>query len=186
MRRLTGLCKRRPGPQTFLVGIFTKKPAMAHPATEENIEAAKESLKNYLKDKGHRITPERFMVLEAIYRADGHLDADEMFLRMKNTGSRVSRATVYNTLEVLVECGLVQRQQFGENQSFYERAFSYHQHDHIICQSCGKVLEFCDPRVFEIQKMVEKYYHFKIKSHALHFTGECEACEKKTLESGLI
>jgi Fur family ferric uptake transcriptional regulator len=152
---------------------------MAHPATEENIAAAKEILRSYLKEKGHRITPERFMVLEAIYRADGHLDADDMYLQMKNTGSRVSRATVYNTLDVLVECGLVQKQQFGNNQSFYERAYSYQQHDHLVCTECGKVLEFCDPRVLEIQKMVEKYFDFRIKSHSLHFQGICNGCTEK-------
>lgn len=156
---------------------------MAHPATEENIEEAKEILRNFLREKGHRITPERFMVLEAIYRADGHLDADAMYLRMKNTGSRVSRATVYNTLEVLVESGLVQKQQFGDNQSYYERSYSYQQHDHLICQSCGKVYEFCDPRILEIQRMVSKYYNFDIKAHSLHFTGECEACVSKRQET---
>lgn len=151
---------------------------MAHPASEEHIEVVKELFKHYLKAKGHRVTPERFMVLEQIYRSDGHLDADDMYLSMKNTGTRVSRATVYNTLEVLVDSGLVQKQQFGNNQSYYERAYSYQQHDHLICQECGKVLEFCDPRIFEIQKMVGEHFSFKINSHSLHFYGICESCHK--------
>lgn len=146
---------------------------MAQPASEEHIVEVKDIFRDYLKSNGHRITPERFMVLEEIYRSDGHVDADDMYLNMKNTGSRVSRATVYNTLEILVESGLVQKQQFGNNQSFYERAYAYQQHDHIICEKCGKVLEFCDPRLLEIQKMIEGHYDFKIKSHSLHFYGRC-------------
>jgi Fur family ferric uptake transcriptional regulator len=155
---------------------------MANRATEETISEVKELFRNYLKEKKHRITPERFMVLEEIYRSDGHFDADEIYFKMKDNKSRVSRATVYNTLDLLVDCGLVQRQQFGKNQSVYERAYSFQQHDHIICQHCEAVVEFCDPRIHEIQQMMEKLHGFKINDHSLHFYGDCknpETCERK-------
>ena len=113
---------------------------MAHPAKEETIDLVKEIFSSYLKEHNQRQTPERFMVLEEMYRADGHFDADDIFFNMKDGGTRVSRATVYNTLDLLVECGLVQRQQFGKNQYYYERAYAYQQHDHIICKECGAVL----------------------------------------------
>lgn len=155
---------------------------MASPASEETIEEVREVFRAYLKENKHRITPERFMVLEEIYRGDGHFDADEIFFRMKDNESRVSRATVYNTLDLLVECGLVQRQQFGKNQSVYERSFSFLQHDHVICQQCDAVIEFCDPRIHEIKTLVEKIHGFKIGGHSLHFFGECstpESCDKR-------
>lgn len=155
---------------------------MASPAQEETIVEVKEIFKNYLKDKGHRQTPERFMVLEEIYKADGHFDADDMYFRMKDTGYRVSRATVYNTLDLLVECGLVQRHQFGKNQSHYERAYAYRQHDHIICDSCGAVIEFCDPRIQEIKMLMEKIHEFNIDGHNLQFYGTCanpQNCNRK-------
>jgi Fur family ferric uptake transcriptional regulator len=155
---------------------------MAERASEETINEVKELFRNYLKDKKHRITPERFMVLEEIYRSDGHFDADEIFFKMKDNESRVSRATVYNTLELLVDCGLVQRQQFGKNQSVYERGYSYQQHDHIICSHCEAVVEFCDPRILEIQQLMEKIHRFKISDHSLHFYGTCsnvDTCERK-------
>jgi Fur family ferric uptake transcriptional regulator len=158
---------------------------MAHPASEETIDLVKEIFSSYLKEHNQRQTPERFMVLEEIYRADGHFDADDIFFNMKEGGTRVSRATVYNTLDLLVECGLVQRQQFGENQYYYERAYAYQQHDHIICKKCGKVLEFCDPRIQEIKTMMEKIHKFNITGHSLHFFGTCqdkEACEKRQQE----
>lgn len=155
---------------------------MADPAGTELINEVKEIFRRYLKEKKHRQTPERFMVLEEIYRADGHFDADDMYFRMKNIGYRVSRATVYNTLDLLLECGLVQRHQFGKNQSIYERAYTYRQHDHIICNECGKVIEFCDPRVQEIKDMLEKIHNFTIKEHSLQFYGVCndpDNCDKK-------
>ena len=155
---------------------------MATPAHQDTIEEVKEIFRDYLKTNGHRQTPERFMVLEEIYLADGHFDADDMFFKMKDRGYRVSRATVYNTLDLLVECGLVQRHQFRQNQSYYERAYSYRQHDHIICEECGSILEFCDPRIFEIQNLMQKIHNFNITGHSLHFYGKCtnpDTCEKK-------
>ena len=146
---------------------------MAGPATEDLITEVKEIFRNYLKEKKHRQTPERLMVLEEIYRADGHFDADDMYFRMKNIGYRVSRATVYNTLDLLLECGLVQRHQFGKNQSIYERAYGYRQHDHMICNQCGKVIEFCDPRLQEIKNMMEKIHGFSIEGHSLQLYGSC-------------
>ena len=117
---------------------------MAHPAHEDTIELVKEIFRTYLKERNQRQTPERFMVLEEIYRSEGHFDADDIFFNMKNTGTRVSRATVYNTLDLLIECGLVQRQQFGKNQYSYDRSYAYQQHDHIICVDCREIVEFTD------------------------------------------
>jgi len=127
------------------------------------------------------------MVLEEIYRSDGHFDADDIFFRMQDGGTRVSRATVYNTLDLLVECGLVQRQQFGKSQYYYERAYAYQQHDHIICNECGHVLEFCDPRIGEIQNLIGKIHNMNIDSHSLHFYGSCkdiEACSYRKATMG--
>lgn len=162
---------------------------MAQQAPEETIHLVKEIFRTYLKEKGQRQTPERFMVLEEIYSSDGHLDADEIFFNMKNSGTRVSRATVYNTLDLLIECGLVQRQQFGKNQYYYERSFAYQQHDHMICKECGVVIEFCDPRILEIQKLMEKIYDFKVEGHSLHLFGTCKdvkSCERRKKEGDKI
>lgn len=155
---------------------------MAHPAQEETISLVKEIFRTYLKEQNQRQTPERFMVLEEIYQSDGHFDADDIYFHMKSAGTRVSRATVYNTLDLLVECGLVLRQQFGKNQYFYERAYAYQQHDHMICRECGNVIEFCDPRILEIQKMMEEIHDVNITGHSLHLFGECKdvkSCEKR-------
>lgn len=162
---------------------------MAHPAHEDTIQLVKEIFRTYLKERNQRQTPERFMVLEEIYRSEGHFDADDIFFNMKNTGTRVSRATVYNTLDLLIECGLVQRQQFGKNQYYYERSYAYQQHDHMICKECGVVIEFCDPRILEIQKLMEQIYDFSIDGHSLHLFGTCnntEECDRRKEEGDKI
>ena len=162
---------------------------MAHPAKEETITLVKEIFRTYLKERNQRQTPERFMVLEEIYKSDGHFDADDIFFNMKNAGTRVSRATVYNTLDLLVECGLVMRQQFGKNQYYYERAYAYQQHDHMICQECGVVIEFCDPRILEIQKLMEQIHDFEVQGHSLHLFGKCKdakSCEERKGTSNKI
>ncbi|MDX1641211.1 MAG: transcriptional repressor [Balneolaceae bacterium] len=159
---------------------------MAHQAPEEIIQLVKQIFRTYLKERNQRQTPERFMVLEEIYRSDGHFDADDIFFNMKKAGTRVSRATVYNTLDLLIECGLVQRQQFGKNQYYYERSYAYQQHDHMICKECGVVIEFCDPRILEIQNLMEKIHDFEVEGHSLHLFGRCndrEACKRRQ-ESG--
>jgi Fur family ferric uptake transcriptional regulator len=98
---------------------------------------------------------------------------------MKNQSYRVSRATVYNTLELLVHCDLVKRHQFGKNLAQYEKSFGFKQHDHVICLDCGKVLEFCDPRIQQIKTMMGELLHFKITHHSLNLYGHCNgACEK--------
>ena len=129
---------------------------------------------SFLKQRGQRQTPERFAVLEQVYASTDHADADELFVRMKQKGSRVSRATVYNTLELLIECDLVVRHQFGTGQAKYEAAYSYWQHDHLICMDCNELLEFCDPRLHEVRQMVAEVYQFNIKHHSLNLYGQCQ------------
>lgn len=168
---------------------ISNRQTMAHPAKEETLVLVREIFRNYLKESSQRQTPERFMVLEEIYTSDGHFDADDIYFNMKNAGTRVSRATVYNTLDLLVECGLVMRQQFGQNQFYYERAYAYQQHDHLICKECGVVIEFCDPRLLEIQQTMGKIYNFDIEGHSLHLYGTCrdkEACNARKEKNGKI
>lgn len=139
----------------------------------------------FLKKRSKRQTPERFAVLEAIYATPDHVDADELYLRLKQDGERVSRATVYNTLELLMECDLVVRHQFGKNQAKYERAYSYWQHDHLICMDCNELHEFCDPRLQSIQEMIADIYDFEIKHHSLNMYGHClqEDCPNRPEEA---
>ncbi len=137
---------------------------------------AVDHLTKALLERGLRKTPERFAILREIYTLGGHLDAEDLFMHMKKQNYRVSRATVYNTLELLVEVDLVKKQQFGNNITLFEKSLGFKQHDHLICTQCGQVQEFCDPRIQQTKSMVEEFIDFKITHHSLNLYGLCKAC----------
>lgn len=143
------------------------------------IEEVKKILSANLEQKGLRKTPERYAILEEIYSRTDHFDAESLFEHMLQKNYRVSRATVYNTLELLLACDLITKHQFGKNLAQYEKSYGYKQHDHIICVDCKKVVEFCDPRIHQIQSMMGELLNFSILHHSLNLYGICGNCQKQ-------
>ena len=139
----------------------------------------KKIFSEYLEQNHHRKTSERFAVLDEVYSLKEHFDIDSLYSHMKRKKYQVSRATVYNTIELLLDCELITKHQFGKNLALYEKSHAYKQHDHLICEDCEHIFEFCDPRVHQIQSMIGELLHFNVTHHSLNLYGKCSELVQK-------
>ena len=144
---------------------------------EENVkETVKQMLTEYLQKNGHRKTPERYAILETIYSIKGHFDIDTLYHYMENEGNfRVSRATLYNTMDLLTEAHLVIRHKF-DNSAQYEKSYNMTTHFHRICTSCGSVTEVQDDK---LRQVIENAHSkgFSIDHTSLYMYGMCSKCK---------
>ena len=147
---------------------------------ELNIATIKDVLKQYLQDKGFRNTPERYTILEEIYNMEHHFNVDDLYLLMMQKKYHVSKATIYNTIEIFLDAGLIRKHQFGEktqSSSSYEKSYFDKQHDHLVIyksdsdKEIEEIIEFCDPRIQGIKEYIEKAFGVSIDTHSLYFYG---------------
>jgi len=136
----------------------------------------------YLTSKDLKLTKERKAVLREIFLHPGHLEAEELAHNLRKKKS-ASRATIYRTLDLLVESGIVRRVDLGHGHSHYELELGHPHHEHMICLECGKVLEFSDRAIEEDLNRLCKRSGFEPRSHRFQIFGYCRACRKVDKEA---
>jgi len=139
-----------------------------------------DELRKIVKQKGLKYTEQREVVLNILIRAEGHLTAEEVYnlIKTKKPDSNIGIATVYRALGFLEEINLITSITFGTDGKKYESNTKEH-HDHLICTSCGKIVEFMDEEIEKRQDRIAKKNKFKITSHSMQIYGICELCQKK-------
>lgn len=145
-------------------------------------EKEREQFLGYLRSRRQRVTSERLVLFDEIYRQHGHIDAEELLAALKEQGHKISRATVYRNLDVLVACGLVRKQRLGRDRFLYEHLHGGQSHDHLVCGRCGRVVEFVSPGIAALQAGICRAHGFSPDHHQLQILGLCVACAEKSLD----
>ena len=133
--------------------------------------------KDVLRKKGLKITPQRIAVLEEIMKDKGHRDSEDVYMAIKTRKTHVSRATVYRTLDILVQHGFARKLNLGDGRARYEPKIDSPHHDHIICNNCGNIIEFINDEIEKIQEEIAKYHQFKLQQHIHQLFGICKECQ---------
>ena len=151
---------------------------MARPVNSNQIQPAEEAFRSHLSDRGLKYTNERRLVLQAAMRNDEHFEAEQLLLDMRQAAMRVGKATVYRTLKLLVDCGIVKEVPFSSKQVHYEHTYGQDPHDHMVCRQCGRIIEFDAADVMKLRTILAARHRFHAVSHRFQVIGLCEACEK--------
>ena len=136
-----------------------------------------DNFKTVLRNEGHKITPQRIAVLEEIIKNKDHRESEDIYFAIKSSKTYVSRATVYRTLDILVQNNFVRKLNIGDGRALYENKIDSLHHDHLICDMCGKIIEFMNPEIEDIQEIIAKKFQFTLHRHIHQLFGHCKECQ---------
>jgi Fur family ferric uptake transcriptional regulator len=158
----------------------------ARPAARKSLFAEEQALfEAFLRARKLKYTGERKALVQAVFSAKHHFDADSLHMELRRKGGEVSRATVYRTLDLLVQCGLVRKQSLGDQHAHYEAVRGDEHHDHLICLNCQKVIEFFRPDLEALQDAICDEHRFRALHHSLQIFGLCADCAGHADEASL-
>ena len=148
-------------------------------ASKHNADRDIDRFRDFLADQGLKLTRERKALVREIFSTHYHFEADELLFRLKQRKVKISRATIYRTLDLLVKSGMVRRVHLGEDHYHYESVEPDSHHDHLVCTTCGSVIEFHDDALELRQHEICRTHRFEPTFHNLQILGVCSACRKK-------
>ncbi len=137
----------------------------------------------FIRHKGMRYTPERETIIREIFSRHDHFDVDELYLRLRRRGARVSKASIYRTLPLLIEAGLISEVFFEDGHMHYEHTFGHERHSHLRCLVCGRVVEFSAPTLEGLHSRLGAEYGFQVSGHRLEVFGQCPQCQAEGKEN---
>jgi Fur family ferric uptake transcriptional regulator len=147
---------------------------------EAALARLRERLQSYMVKKGLRSTAQRRLIVDTFFEGASHMTIEDLLAEVRSKDKGIGYATVYRTLKLLAECGVASERRFGDGLSRYELADeATSHHDHLICVNCGKIVEFEEPRIEELQDEVAERYGFSITSHKHEMYGVCPDCQDK-------
>ena len=156
------------------------------PMADAGNKCAKQRFLEFLDQKKLRVTAQRKVIIDTAFSTDQHFTADQLLAWSRQRDKSVSRATVYRTLPLLTESGLVREMDFGKDYKFYDPNYAEHpHHNHIICQDCEKIVEFESEKIEKLENEISHRLGFSVQAHRLQITASCEelkrlgACRKK-------
>jgi len=129
-----------------------------------------------LKEKGYKLTPQRVMVLEALHEAEEHITAPEIYARVRAKYPGINKSTVYRTLELLKEMGLVAETKLGGESLYYHHTEKGHHH-HLVCQRCGEVIDLDETLLSPLKNALRQKYNFEADLKHLAIFGHCLRCK---------
>mgnify|MGYP005840969343 CR=1 FL=1 len=138
------------------------------------------SFKDALRRENLKLTPQRTKIFSAIAESHEHWEVDDLMYQFRKEGERISRATIYRTLDILVDYGFVRKVDFGEGRFRYEYAAGQNHHDHLICEECGEIVEFLDEKIEKQQETLCEEFGFQPIKHVLQIYGLCSKCQTNT------
>lgn len=139
--------------------------------------ASLEAFRRYLKENGIKLTNARRAILEVTLEINKHFEAEEVLYALKDRGLNVGKATVYRTLPLLVDCGILKQVRFDVKQAHYERIFGEEPHDHLVCLVCRRIIEFSSDELIATGQEIGKRHDFKVTGHRFQLTGYCANCQ---------
>jgi Fur family ferric uptake transcriptional regulator len=143
--------------------------------------ALRDRFRRYLRDHHQPVTRQRDLVAQVVFLSEDHLSVDGICRELRRQGEPVGLATVYRTLELLVESGLVRAHEFGEGFKRYEAVNAQAGHEHLICERCGRVVEFTNERLERMLPVLADEHGFQHRRHRVEVYGVCRSCRQQEL-----